>query len=227
VDIELVAGATLVSSLVVLAWLSVERLLFPSGLFSRGSGRIPKRLVVQELSFADIHGDPRKHLDFLSEKLKRLGFERAEHPVRVPVLQSIGYEVLLVPFANSEERAVFLMGIEARSFARVPDLMLHIITPLSGGRRVETSTLAALQHVRAPGQVDMRVVLDAESIEEFWSRHRRALNNFERREREPVAVESWKSLVSQAYEAWLEAAIRAQRLRLSKDGLTYRVRAPS
>jgi hypothetical protein len=227
VDLELLAGATLLSTLVVLAWMSLERLLFPSGLFSRGAGRIPKKLLVQEVSFDDVHGDPKKHLDFLSEKLERLGFVRAQQPVRVPVLQSIGYEVLLVPFANTHEGAIFLMGIESRSFARVPDLMLHIVTPMSGARRVETTTLAALQHIRPPASVDLRVVLDAESVEEFWSRHRRALTSYERAEREPVNIGVWKALVAQAYEAWVEAAVRAQRLRLSKDGLTYRVRAPT
>jgi hypothetical protein len=227
VDPGLIAVSTLVSTGIVLAWLSLERILFPSGLFSRGAGRIPKRLQVQEVAYADVTGDPRKHLDFLSDKLARLGFVRADHPFRIPLLQSIGYEVLLVPFANTEERAIFLMGIEARSFARVPDLMLHIVTPLSGDRRVETSTLGALQQFRAPPLVDLRVVLDAESVEEFWSRHRRALTTYERAERQQVSIGMWKPLVSAAYEAWVEAAVRAQRLRLSKDGLTYRVRAPS
>jgi hypothetical protein len=230
VDPGLIAVSTLVSTGLVLAWLSLDRILFPSGLFSRGAGRIPKRLQVEELSYEDISGDPRKHLDFLSDKLGRLGFVRTDHPFRVPVLQSIGYEVLLVPFANTEERAIFLMGIEARSFARVPDLMLHIVTPMSGDvSRVETSTLGALQpqHVRTPARVDLRVVHDAESVEEFWSRHRRALTTYERAQRQPVSIANWKPLVSAAYEAWVEAAVRAQRLRLSKDGLTYRVRAPS
>jgi hypothetical protein len=229
VDPGLIAVSTLVATGTVLAWLSLERILFPSGLFSRGAGRIPKRLQVQEVAYADVTGDPRKHLDFLSDKLARLGFVRADHPFRIPILQSIGYEVLLVPFANAEERAIFLMGIEARSFARVPDLMLHIVTPMSNEKtcRVETTTLGALQSIRGPAQVDLRVVIDAESVEEFWSRHRRALTSYERAERQSVSIGTWKPLISAAYEAWVEAAVRAQRLRLSKDGLTYRVRAPS
>ena len=100
--------------------------------------------------------------------------------------------------------------------------MLHIITPLSGGRRVETTTLEPLESLIRPTDVDVRVVLDAESVEEIWSRHRLALNNHERAERVSVDPDHWRDLASSAYEGWLQAAVRSQRLQL--DGEMYKVR---
>ena len=156
------------------------------------------------------------------EKLRRLGFAPADLPVRVPALQSIGHQVLLVPFAHPEESAIFLMGIESR-LPRT-ELMLHIVTPLKNGRRVETSTLAALRHLRPPEAVDVRVVTDAESIDEIWSHHRRALMAYERAERQAIDPEGWKVPIAQAYDAWVQAAIRSRRIQLSRDGATYQLR---
>jgi hypothetical protein len=212
----------LVAAVAGVTALIVERLFFGGGLFTGGAVRIPKRFVVKDVPTGDIPADARRPLDYLTEKLRRLGFAPADLPVRVPALQSVGHQVLLVPFAHPEESAIFLMGIESR-LPRT-ELMLHIVTPLKDGRRVETSTLAALRHVRPPESVDVRVVTDAESIEEIWSRHRRALMQYERSERLAIEPEGWKVPIAQAYDAWVEAAIRARRIQLSRDGSTYRLR---
>jgi hypothetical protein len=115
------------------------------------------------------------------------------------------------------------MGIEAGLHPRT-QLMLHIITPLSGGRRVETTTLEPLDGLMRPKDVDVRVVLDAESVEEIWSRHRLALNNHHRSDRIAVDPDQWRDLASAAYDGWVQAAVRSQRLQLEKNGEMYKVR---
>jgi hypothetical protein len=197
----------------------------PSGLFSGGGrGRLPKHFIVKDIPSGDIPSSARRPLDFLTRKLSSLGFATADLPVRVPALQGFGYRLLLVPFANVEESTFFLMGIEQHLVPRT-ELMLHIITPLSGGRRVETTTLAALENLMHPQNVDLRVVLDAESVDEIWSRHRLALQAHERGERAPVGPEQWREYAAAAYEAWLQSGVRAQRLMLEADGETYRIRS--
>lgn len=205
---------------------AVHRFLFAGGLFTGGAGRIPKRFIVSDLPTADIPSDARRPLDYLSERLKRLGFVPADLPVRVPALQSFGHRVVLVPFVHHGEHAIFMMGIESRWAPRA-ELMLHILTPLKDGKRVETTTLAALRHIKPPESVDVRVVLDAGSVDEIWSQHRRALMKYERAERLEIDAGHWKVPVAQAYDAWVESAVRAQRLRLSRDGATYHLRRDS
>jgi hypothetical protein len=202
---------------------AVHRYLFAGGLFTGGAGRIPKRFIVKDIPTQEIPTDARRPLDFLSDRLKRLGFEAADLPVRVPALQSFGHRVVLVPFVHRGESAIFLMGIESRWAPRA-ELMLHILTPMKNAKRVETSTLAALRHIKPPESVDVRVVLDAGSVDEIWSQHRRALTKYERADRLPVEPDAWKAPVAQAYDAWVEAAVRAQRLRLDPDGATYHLR---
>ena len=209
-----------------LAAVLLQRFVKTAGLFRGGPGRIPKRFVVKDIPTGDIPSDAQQPLDYLTEKLGQLGFVRADLPVRVPALQTFGYRMLLVPFANLEDSSIFLMGIESH-WPPSSDLMLHIITPLTGGRRVETTTLDALAKLRPAQTIELHVVLDADSVEEIWSRHRRALSAYARADRLPVRAEDWKELVSTAYEAWVEAAVRAQRLRLLADGATYRVRSPT
>lgn len=206
-----------------LSGLALHRFLFTGGLFTGGAARIPKRFIVSDLATTEIPNDARRPLDYLSDRLKRLGFIPADLPVRVPALQSFGHRVVIVPFVHSGESAIFLMGIESRWAPRA-ELMLHILTPLRDGRRVETTTLAALRHLRPPESVDVRVVLDAGSVDEIWSQHRRALMKHERSARLPIDPGTWKVPVAQAYDAWVEAAVRAQRLKLSRDGAAYHLR---
>ena len=203
----------------------VALLLFgrPSRLFTGGRGRLPRRFEVKDIPTGDIPADAQKPLDFLTEKLTGLGFEVADLPVRVPALQSFGYRLLIVPFVNRDECTVFLMGIEAGLHPRT-QLMLHILTPLAGGRRVETTTLEPLESLIRPKDVDVRVVLDAESVEEIWSRHRLALNNHQRAERLAVDPDRWRELAAEAYDGWVQAAVRSQRLQLEKNGEMYKVR---
>lgn len=210
----------------VLAFAGVVLLLArPTGLFSGGGGRLPKYFVVKDIPTADIPSGAQRPLDFLTKKLAGLGFKPADLPVRVPALQSFGYRLLLVPFANTTESTFFLMGIEQHLFPRT-ELMLHIITPLTRGRRVETTTLPALENLAEPADtVDLRVVLDADSVDEIWSRHRLALSSHERSERATVIPEQWRECVAAAYEAWVQSGVRAQRLQLEANGQTYRVRS--
>jgi hypothetical protein len=195
----------------------------PSRLFTGGRGRLPRRFEVKDIPTGDIPADAQRPLDFLTDKLSSLGFEVADLPVRVPALQSFGYRLLIVPFVHRDEGTVFLMGIEAGLHPRT-QLMLHIITPLSEGRRVETTTLEPLEGLIRPKDVDVRVVLDAESVEEIWSRHRLALNNHERSARAGVDPDHWRELASAAYDGWVQAAVRSQRLQLEKNGEMYKVR---
>ena len=96
--------------------------------------------------------------------------------------------------------------------------------PPSEGRLVEPTTLAPLDDLRHPAGVDCQVVLDANSVEEIWSRHRRALFRYERKDRRPVQAEAWRLFAAEAYEAWVQAAVRSHRLQLEANGVMYRVR---
>jgi hypothetical protein len=194
-----------------------------AGLFTGGRGRLPRSFAVAPAQDADIPPEAALPIRYLGEKLASLGFVPASDPVQVPVLERRGYRLLLAPFAHLEERSYFLMGVEAGLGSGV-HLMLHLVTPLIGDRRVETTTLAPLEVLARPPHVEAEVVLDAGSVEEVWSRHRRALSRHHRAERLPVSVEDWQAHVSACYEAWLQTGVRAQRLMLEPDGLTYRVR---
>lgn len=196
----------------------------PSRLLTGGRGRLPRQLELKDIPSGDIPPDAREPLAYLTEKLSDLGFEVADLPARVPALQRFGHRLIVVPFVHPEERAYFLMGIEAGIHPST-QLVLHIITPLEGQRRVETSTLLALASLRPPVKVHAQVVLDAETVEEIWSRHRRALTEHRRDERLAVTPETWRESAYQAYEGWVQSAVRAQRLQLEADGQMYRVRA--
>ena len=216
----LYAGVAAAAFLGIVGVLYLSR---PSRLFAGSRGRLPKRFDVKDVPTGDIPADAQRPLDILTEKLARLGFEVADLPVRVPALQSFGYRLLIVPFVNEDECTVFLMGIEAGLHPRA-HLMLHIITPLEGDRRVETTTLEPLEGLIRPVDVDVRVVLDAESVEEIWSRHRLALGEHVRADRTPVPAEGWREVCSAAYDGWVQAAVRSQRLQLEKNGEMYRIR---
>lgn len=220
-------GTTEIYIAVALAALGGILLLLATGrrgrLFLGARGRLPKRFEVRDIPSDDIPADARAPLDFLTDKLTRMGFVVADLPARVPALQSFGYRMLIVPFVHHDECTIFLMGIESGLHPRA-ELMLHIITPLSGGRRIETTTLAPLDSLRRPPQVEAQVVLDADTVEEIWSRHRLALNRHERGEREDIDPEAWRNFAADAYEGWVQSAVRAQRLQLEANGQMYRVR---
>ena len=186
---------------------------------------LPRSFGLIDVPVSDLPGDAREPVEFLTETLMRLGFVPAHDPTSVSALQTKRDRLLVLPFVNSNESACFLMGIEA-SGAPISQLMLHIITPLSGGRRVETSTLQPLDVLVRPPNVDVQVVLDADSVEEIWSRHRLALTRYKRDEREPVEASRWATYAGDAYASWIQAAVRAQRLALDRNGQTYRVRSP-
>jgi len=203
---------------------SLTYLIRPAGLFHGGSAsRIPKDFVVFDVSESEVPLDARQPLRYLGEKLHTLGFERIHSTVRVPTRRYRGRQLLLVPFIHVQESALFLMGIEP-SWPPRSELMLHIITPLTQARRVETTTLAGLMEITPPTEIDLNVVIDADSIEEIWSRHRRALTDYERSERIKVPNSDWLSLVSSAYRDWVQAGVQAKRLSLTKNQAAYRFR---
>lgn len=187
--------------------------------------RLPVAFDTESVTLEELPGDTREPVEYLTETLVRLGFEPADMPARLPELQSLGYRLFVVPFLSREEMAFFILGIEADA-SPSSQLLLHIITPLSDGRRVETTTLQPLDTVTRPPKVDAQVVLDASSIEEIWSRHRLALTRYERAEREVIEGKDWRRFAAAAYGGWLQMGVRMQRLKLEKSGRTYRVKSP-
>lgn len=195
----------------------------PGGFRGRRN-RLPRELELVALEEDGVPSDAQAPLEFLTARLRHLGFAPAGPAAKVPALHDLGHRVLLVPFVHEDERAYFMMGIDAGSSPK-SQLVLHIVSPLTDGRRVETSTLEALDQLRAPEDVDARVVLDAETVEEIWSRHRRALTDHRRELRAPVSREGWSAVAQAAYAGWVRAGVRAQRLQLDSSGRMYRVRA--
>lgn len=207
-------------SLGIFALLAFDR---PSRLFGRRAVRLPRTFDVLPIAEEHIPEDARRPLDQLVSRLGPVGFRRAGPPARIAALQTFGYRILVIPFVHVDERTYFLLGIEGGLRQR-SHLMLHIITPLSDGRRVETTTIEPLAALIRPERVDPQVVVDAESVAEIWSRHRLALNRYERNTRASVAPEGWSEMAATAYEDWIQSAVRSQRLQLESNGEMYRVR---
>ncbi len=195
----------------------------PKRLLTGRRGRLPKVLELTDIPSGDIPSDAQQPLDYLTAKLSDLGFEVADLPARVPALQRLGHKLIIVPFVHPAEQAYFLMGIEAGLHPKT-QLVLHIISQLSDGGRVETTTLPALDALTPPSDSHAQVVLDAETIDEIWSRHRRALTDHDRAARVQVHPERWQAITAEAYEGWVQSAVRAQRLQLERDGTMYRIR---
>lgn len=193
-------------------------------LLSGGHGRIPKRFDLVELGTVSVPKDVREPLAYLSMSLKRMGFVAVDEPLRAPDMTGFGRHLLLVPFIHPHERALFIMGIESQVLGS-SEMMLHVISPLSGGRSIETTTLTGLANMARPPGVDARFVIDADSIEEIWSRHRLALTEHERASRTAVTPNNWRNHASTTYEAWLRAALRANRIRLDIRSNSYRIRS--
>jgi hypothetical protein len=193
------------------------------GFYTDPSARLPKSLELKASSIERLPLAIARLGQALGEKLARSGFSPALGVWKVVRGPRFSYRVYLFPFVHPSEQALFVMSV-AGSWSQRPELMLHIITPLEGERRVETSTLLALRELRAPPLVDLRVVVDAATVEEIWSQHRRALFGYQREERRPVDESTWRSLFESAYKAWLEAAVRAQRLQFAGSDQVYRVR---
>ncbi len=198
----------------------------PTRLLSGKRGRLPKHLELAYIPTGDIPADAQRPLGYLAGRLSDLGFEVADLPARIPALQRFGHRLLIVPFVHPGERAYFLMGIEAGLLPKT-QLVLHIISLFTDERRVETTTLQALDLLSAPDNVQAQVVLDADTIDEIWSRHRRVLTEYERDLRAEALPDDWRTAAVLAYDGWIQSAVRAQRLQLEPDGIMYRVRNPS
>jgi len=202
----------------VYAWLRP-----PAGLFTGRRARLPRTLDLTEVPDDRVPIDARAPLEYLAQRLGGLGFRRLDGLARAPDFERTGHRLLIVAFVHEDEATYFFMGIESGVAPR-SELMLHVITPLEGGRSVETTTLPTLDGIRPPPDVDVRCATDAGSIEELWSRHRRALTRYERRERAGVRDDGWSACARRAYGAWIDAAVRAQRLVLDAGRDRYRVR---
>ncbi|MEO1335437.1 MAG: hypothetical protein AAFV29_07320 [Myxococcota bacterium] len=188
-----------------------------------GRVRLPRRLSFERVAGAQLPEDARAPLSFLRERLRPLGFTELDGPVLLSSLNEVGHRLWVVPFVHEGERAYFFLGIDA-AISPSSELAIHIVTPLVDDRRVETTTLEILGQLIRPEAVAAQVVLDADSVEEIWSRHRRALTKFERAERVEVRATDWAPLARAAYESWLRAAVRSQRIILDHRQQTYRVR---
>ncbi|MBK8010559.1 MAG: hypothetical protein IPK13_04370 [Deltaproteobacteria bacterium] len=194
----------------------------PNRLFSGGRHALPQKLDLVPLESDQVNEEASQLLGFLEGRLRGFGFERAG-----PISQALRpdrskYRYLVVPFVQADEATVLLTAVETAAHARA-ELMLHFVTRMSGDRTVETSTLTGLGEIPPPPGVELVVVLDAGSVDEIWSLHRRALTRHARRERMPTAGADCIPLATATYAAWIQAAVRAQRLRLGKPG-TYRIR---
>jgi hypothetical protein len=217
---QLYVGVALAALLGIVGLLRLGR---SGGLFTGGRRRLPRAFEVAPVEAGQLPRDDAHLASYLGAKLAALGFVPAGSAVRVPRLERFGYRLFLTPFVHLEERAVFVMGSES-GIGSGTQLMLHIVTPLDDGARVETTTLAPLEPLSRPPKVEAEVVLDAGSIEEIWSRHRRALSRHPRAARQPLIAEDWRAHAQASYEGWLQTGVRAQRLMLEPDGLMYRVR---
>lgn len=193
------------------------------GFYSDPATRLPKSLDLRPVAFERLPVGVARLGQALGEKLVRCGYEPVTEVWKLARGPRLTHGVYLFPFVHSSESALFVMSV-ASTWAARPELMLHIITPLEGERRVETSTLLALRELRAPPLVDLRVVVDANTVEEVWSHHRRALFGYQRQERERVDESTWRTLFEASYRAWLEAAVRAQRLQFAGSDQIYRIR---
>ena len=192
-------------------------------LLSGGRGRLPKSFETSELGPIQLPKDTREPIAYLAESLGRLGFLEADPPVRVHAQTGLWRHLLLVPFIHPEEQALFILGIESVPFAN-SEMMLHILSPMADRQTVETTTLVGLDELVRPPGTDLSVVIDAESVEEIWSHHRRALTRHERALRRPVTKANWRSHVSTTYDSWLVAALKCNRLTLDSAGEAYRIR---
>ena len=219
VDTSRALAVILLALIALLITLILRR---PNRLFSGGRHALPRTLELEPLDGIQVAKEADHLLLFLEERLRGFGFEQAAPVSRVQRPERSKYQYLVVPFVHADEAAVLLTAIETATHARA-ELMLHIVTRMSGGRTVETSTLNALGEIPPPAGVELEVVLEAGSIDEIWSLHRRALTRHARRERTPTPASDCIPLAQATYAAWIQAAVRAQRLQIGKLG-TYRVR---
>ncbi|MEM1025327.1 MAG: hypothetical protein AAGD10_20795 [Myxococcota bacterium] len=195
----------------------------PSRLFTSLGTRIPRQLTLAAHE-GPMPIDVRAPVEYLGDRLSGLGFQALNPVMRLPDFERLGHRLLLFAHHHPQEHALFLMAIES---GLVPDaqLMLHVLTPLDQGRRLETTTLAALGSISSPKGVTLTVALDVDRVEELWHRHRRGLASFERSERRPPSAADWPQEVAEVYASWLQAGVRAHRLVLDGRKARYRLRA--
>lgn len=174
------------------------------------------RRIPRELELKDAPGVPSAGLSEALERLRprweALGFSPPSGVFYV------SEDAHLVVVQNPEERVVC-----ALAWDRLGEVAaLHLITPLSDARRVETSSLDVLQGWLCPPEVTLQLGPEDLCFDELWAAHRRALMNFERRERQPI--DDWRALLATSYRAWIAAGVRVQRLARDVDPTQLRLR---
>ncbi|MGF1508841.1 MAG: hypothetical protein ACFB9M_04975 [Myxococcota bacterium] len=192
----------------------------PAGVFTGGRVHLPQKLRIRPVTRSRVPRDATIPVAYLSQRLNDLGFRPYEPVLALPDFQRWGRRLVALAYVHPDERAVFLMAV-ASSWMGRSELMLHLITPLTGERRVETTTLSTLRRLGPPEKTTLNVVDEVERVEEVWSAHRMSLTNFERRERE--ALRSVEELVRATYDGWLAAGVTAGRLALDPSTRMYRM----
>jgi hypothetical protein len=199
--------------------------IYAAGFFESPGVRLPKDLRLTDVLSQPLPISAHRPIRALSDKLIKNGFSGLIGLWRAKGIRRFAHRVYLAPYVHEDESVLLLLTLVSSWRPRV-EIMLHLITPLSDGRRVETSTLGVLRDIRPPTEVDYRSAADAVTVEELWSRHRRALTDYQRSERLPLQAEDWQTWVEASYASWLQAAIRAQRILLANTHTTsvYRIR---
>jgi hypothetical protein len=195
----------------------------PDGLFTGRARRLPAQLECTPIDDAQLPSDAEAPVQYLSDRLAGLGFRRAPSLYHLPRFDRQGRKLILMVHVHPDESAAFFMGIEGGLLLH-SQLMLHVLTPLTEGRRVETTTLSALAGLDPPAESTVTVVQNADRIEELWSAHRRQLADFERRER--VDIEPWLDHLNASYTGWLRAGVAARRLVVDPTERVYKVETP-
>lgn len=212
---NLLYAAVLVFSTVGIAWLLMQpqrptRLKTPQ--------RLPGLLEFAPFKERKLRPDAQKARDFLNERLTRFGFEAA-HPLMA--ITNADLKLALQTYVHPEERVFVYLGLEQSGAETY--LMLHVVTPLSEKRRVETTSLEFLHHLARPEGVALRFATDIDRVEQLYSLHRMALGQFARAERHPAEPNQWATYLQESYRGWLKAGVLAQRVRLNADGCSYRL----
>lgn len=174
--------------------------------------RLPRRLQLRPATEAELPRVLQEVAAELKERWPQLGFE----PPSMQVAEPAG---LLLAAVNPEERVLFMLVVDTED-ARFG---LHAVTPLTDGRRAETTTIGGLGELLRPEGVSLTLAEPETTLDAFWAAHRRSLMSFERKERAPIP-EDWGALAADVYGAWVRAGVRAQRLARDKDPRLLRLR---
>jgi hypothetical protein len=219
VDLQVIALFAGIPLLLVTRWL----LLGPKPLLTGGRGWLPKKVVIRSAESPRLPIDARRPLRVLRTKLTRLGFRLDLETAHLSRRITPRSHFVFIPFVHADERSLFLAIVEY-SWLRASQLMVHVITPFDDEVQVETSSLPILANLPKPQGVRLEMALDVDSVEELWSRHRKALGNIERRLRTEWRPSEWCQVAEKTYQRWLQASVAARLLDENTPGDCYPVR---